>query len=173
VIVDSETGFGNGKMIPAGPLREPVGSGLARAGAIILMGNGTPPLPPFHGPILRASLSPERSEHFRGCKVMAFAGIGRPQKFFHMLASYGAKLTDTKAFPDHHLFTPSEIARLKQGASGAGALLLTTAKDYARLDPAARSGIDPVPVNAAFEDPFALDALLGKFAHSEVLGNGR
>ena len=174
VIVDSKTGFGNGKLLPAGPLREPVLSGLSRAGAIIVVGNDAPHLPPFDGPILRASLIPETPDDFRGSKLMAFAGIGRPQKFFHMLASYGAELAGMEAFPDHHLFTAAEVVRLKRRASDAGALLVTTAKDYVRLNPAMRNGIVPVPVNAVFEDRAALDALLGRFvAQREIVLDAR
>jgi tetraacyldisaccharide 4'-kinase len=161
LLVDAETGFGNGKLIPAGPLRESVATGFARADAIILCGHGTPLLPPFVGPILRANLVPETPEWLRGRKVMAFAGIGRPVKFFQMLARYGAELTGTEAFSDHHMFGAAEIARLKLRASDAGAVLVTTSKDYVRLDTPARNGIVPVPVQAAFDDRMAVEAMLG------------
>jgi tetraacyldisaccharide 4'-kinase len=160
LLVDARTGFGNGKLLPAGPLRESVPSGLNRARAIILVGNGTPRIPPFDGPILRADLIPETPEWIRGRKIMAFAGIGRPQKFFHMLECYGAELVDTKAFPDHHRFSPAEITGMKRHASDAAAQLVTTSKDHVRLDPAARNGIVPVAIRAVFNDPATVQSLL-------------
>jgi tetraacyldisaccharide 4'-kinase len=80
LIVDAETGFGNGRIVPAGPLREPVQQGLRRADAVVLMGEGNPDLPGFTGPVLRARFAGE--ERLHGRRVVAFAGIGRPKKFF-------------------------------------------------------------------------------------------
>src|ERR1700761_5828544 len=80
VVVDAETGFGNGHQIPAGPLREPVAQGLARAGAVILVGTGAPDLKGYAGPVLRAHLTAD-GVSFAGQNVFAFAGIGRPEKF--------------------------------------------------------------------------------------------
>src|SRR3982751_21455 len=80
VVVDAETGFGNGFQVPAGPLREPVAQGLARTDAVVLVGEGAPDLAGFHGPVLRAHLQPDGTA-FAGKTVFAFAGIGRPEKF--------------------------------------------------------------------------------------------
>ncbi len=85
IVIDAEAGFGNGKIIPAGPLREPVHAGLRRADAVVLTGGGTPAIPSFGGPIFRMSVLPENPGLLRGRAVMAFAGIGRPAKFFAML----------------------------------------------------------------------------------------
>lgn len=89
VVVDAETGFGNGFQIPAGPLREPVAQGLARADAVVLVGEGAPDLQGFRGPVLRAHLEADGSA-FADKPVFAFAGIGRPEKFAASLEAVGA-----------------------------------------------------------------------------------
>ena len=162
LVVDAETGFGNGKIIPAGPLREPVLSGCARADAIILVGDGNPKLPAFRGQMIRAKLVPNSPESLRGKRVMAFAAIGRPQKFFDMLKSVGAEVTCTMNFADHHVFTTAELSQLKKRAQAAGAVLVTTEKDFARIPAPARTGITPVAVRLEFGDRAAVLALLAR-----------
>lgn len=159
VVVDSATGFGNGRVLPAGPLREPVSQGLARADAIIAVGN-EPFEPEFSGPLVRAQLTTADSIGVNGQKVVAFAGIGRPQKFFKSLRSVGANIVETRSFADHHSYTADEIAELKASARAKDALLVTTEKDFARLTAEDRDGIRTLPVRAAFENQAALDALL-------------
>ena len=171
IVVDAASGFGNGRLIPAGPLREPVAQGLARADAVVLMGDGTPALPPFAGPILRAHIVPTAPEALRGRSVFAFAGIGRPEKFFTMLRTLGAQVLAAQSFPDHHRFTAAELSALKQAAQKSGALLVTTEKDFVRLDPAARKDIVPVPVHAAFSDDAALQRLLDRIAAAGNVGS--
>ncbi len=165
LVVDAETGFGNGKVIPAGPLREAVAGGLNRADAIIIAGNGSPAIPPFPRPILRAKLIPESTELFRGKKILAFAGIGRPQKFFDMLLHHGAELKGSAAFPDHHRYSEGELEALASRAQSANALLVTTEKDHVRISPVSRRGIVPVPVRMQFDGASQLDPLLDQFAH--------
>ena len=162
VVIDAESGFQNGRLIPAGPLREPVAQGLARADAILLMGEGAPRLPTFAGPILSTRLVPTAPDALRGRSVVAFAGIGRPQRFFRMLGAMGADIIAAQAFADHHRFTALELSLLKAAAEKANALLVTTEKDFLRLDPAARTSIVPVPVHAVFADPAALTPLLDR-----------
>lgn len=154
LVIDAESGFGNGRLIPAGPLREPVRSGLARASAIILTGSGEPVLPPFNGPILRARFNPENIETVRGCKVLAFAGIGRPEKFFSTLTAKGVELIGARRFPDHHMFATREIAELKRQAAESDARLVTTEKDFVRLDASHRDGITPIAIHASFDSSF-------------------
>jgi len=168
VVVDSETGFGNGRLIPAGPLREPIDQGLARADAVVLLGNGALPLPRFRGPILRAELHPAAPERFAGRSVYAMAGIGRPEKFFHTLKAMGARIVGTRAFPDHHRYTLLEIEAVRQIAANAGALLVTTEKDYVRIDANRRDGILCVPVHAVFADAPNLGILLDKLAEARA-----
>jgi tetraacyldisaccharide 4'-kinase len=157
IVVDGERGFGNGLAIPAGPLRETAEQGLARADAVIVTGNGAPALPGFRGPVLQAQIGPHPGEDWRGIRVVAFAGIGRPEKLFRSLAALGAELAATIAFADHHPYTAAELSELK--ARAAGARLVTTEKDYVRLPPRDRDGITFLPVTAAI-DPSGLDRLL-------------
>jgi len=161
VVVDGETGFGNGHMIPAGPLREPVAQGLARADAVVVMQGGNPDLKGYHGPRLRARLV-EKNNDFRGKAVFAFAGIGRPEKFLTSLKDVGANVTGTQFFADHHPFTAEEISSLK--ARAGDALLVTTEKDLVRLAEKDQAGISALPVQTRFDDETALDALLAQLA---------
>ena len=162
LVVDGASGFGNGRLIPAGPLRESIPQGLARADGVVVVGAGEPPLKGFTGPIARAQIVPAAPEDLAQQRVIAFAGIGRPEKFFDMLRAMGMQLVSTKAFADHHRFTGMEIAALKQAAQASGALLVTTEKDYVRLDPGTRRGISAVPVQAIFQDSSPIEQLLDR-----------
>lgn len=157
VVVDAEAGFGNGFQMPAGPLREPVAQGLARADAVILVGAGNPDLQGFTGPVLRARLDAD-STMFRNKTVFAFAGIGRPEKLVASLEAGGARLTGSCFFADHHVYTDDEIIQLK--AVAGDALLVTTEKDFVRMTVAQREGVHMLKVKAAFDDPTAVTGLL-------------
>jgi len=150
VVVDGETGFGNEHLIPAGPLRETVQRGLERADAIVIVGEGDVALPAFSGHILRATLEPSAPQELAGRPVFAIAGIGRPEKFLDTLKTIGARVIGKRAFPDHHPYTAKELHALKRAAAESGALLVTTEKDFVRIDSAFRDGIVPVPVRAVF-----------------------
>jgi len=158
VVVDGEARFGNGFVVPAGPLRERVAQGLARADTVVLMGACIPL--PFNGPVLRARLAPAHLNNTLGQPLVAFAGIGRPEKFFRLLRELGAQLAATRAFPDHHRYSQAELADLRQLARGKQAALIATEKDYARLAPGERSDICVLPVHARFEDEEALARLI-------------
>jgi tetraacyldisaccharide 4'-kinase len=167
--IDAEYGFGNGRVIPAGPLREPVAAGLSRTDAVVLVGD--PPAPAElerRGlPILCAALGPIAGARFAGRRVIAFAGIGRPGKFFAMLGALGATVAAAKAFPDHYRYSPSQITALRREAGAAGATLVTTAKDWLRLPPEERDGIETLAVELLWHDPAALDALLAPFVQND------
>jgi len=161
LVVDAAFGFGNGRLIPAGPLREEPAQGLARADAVVLMGDGARAIP-FSGPVLKAELMPVAPEALHRQPVFAFAGIGRPGKFFAMLNATGARVLGSQSFPDHHRFSTPDLSLLKTTAEKLGAKLVTTEKDYVRLDPPERTGIVPVPVFAAFKSDEALKPLLDR-----------
>ncbi len=168
VVIDAVSAFGNGRILPAGPLREPVAQGLKRTQAVILNGLGpVPALPRFDGSMLRAKVE-QTGPSLRGRRVVAFAGIGRPSKFFEALAAQGARIVEQRGYSDHHVYTQSEVARMKARARAENGLLVTTEKDYVRLTPAERDGIVPLPVEAVFEDPAALDALLDRLTRRRV-----
>jgi tetraacyldisaccharide 4'-kinase len=169
VVVDAAQGFGNGRLIPAGPLRERVADGLARADAVVLIGSDTdagaamarwPDL--ATRPVLRARLEPLATGlPLDGADVVAFAGIGRPEKLFATLRACGARLVAAHGFPDHAPYPVPILRRLVAEARAADAMLVTTEKDAVRLPPAFRREVIALPVRLRWADPAALDRLLG------------
>src|SRR5215469_4536055 len=166
IVIDVAYGFGNRRVIPAGPLREGLGNGLARADAIVLLAtegeaSRGESIPISDGPAtISAVLAPVAGERLRGLRFWAFAGIGRPQKFFATLRALGADLVGTRQFPDHHPFRAVEVDALRRDAGRARARLVTTAKDIVRVPPALRAGIEVLEVEIRWSDPEALDQLL-------------
>ncbi|MGE0596023.1 MAG: tetraacyldisaccharide 4'-kinase [Hyphomonadaceae bacterium] len=159
--IDAGYGIGNGKVFPAGPLRERLGDGLARADAIILMGDDSdraPWLEAFEGPVLRARIVPIGAAP--DGPLVAFAGLARPEKFFDTLAAAGAELEETLPFPDHHIYDQDDLDLIARFGAERGARLITTEKDAARLTPEWRARVLVLPVEAQFSDEPALDALL-------------
>ena len=167
LVVDSEYGFGNGQVMPAGPLREAAAAGLARADAVVLLGGETVPAAVERRgvPVLSARLMPIGGGNFGGATVVAFAAIGRPEKFFQTLRELGADLVAMHPFPDHHRYAEGELHRLRQEAERMGARLVTTAKDWVRLPAHRRTGIDVLEVEITWRDPAAVAHLL-----ADVLG---
>ena len=166
LVVDGGYGFGNGRVIPAGPLREPVAVGLRRADAVVLMepdSAGAAHLLPPSLPVLRAALAPTEAEAFSGQAVFAFAGIARPEKFFATLDSLGCRVAGRFAFPDHHPYSDAEIADLLAASARAGAVPITTEKDAVRLPPAVREKIATLPVALRWSDESAVEKLLARF----------
>lgn len=167
IVVDGGAGFGNGRVIPGGPLRETIASGLARADAVVMVGEDRAGVRARveaaapRCPVLPARLEPaDEARWLAGQRVLAFAGIGLPAKFFATLRALGAELVATRSFPDHHPYTPDEIMTLCEAAQAAGALPVTTEKDAVRLPPAARAMVRTAPVTLAFDDEAGLDAVL-------------
>jgi tetraacyldisaccharide 4'-kinase len=148
VVVDVQNPFGNGMLLPAGPLRESVSQGLARADAVVLIGDGAPLLEDFSGPRLRARIVPDDSQSFSAKRAVAFSGIGRPEKFFDTLRAQGAELAAMRSFPDHHRYSRLEL------------IVVTTEKDFVRLDRKDRDDIRYLSVHVAFECPRDLEILL-------------
>jgi tetraacyldisaccharide 4'-kinase len=167
-VVDDDVGIGNGLCVPAGPLRAPLPAQLPFADAILLVGRGKGGGEVLRGaaafgkPVFTASLTPKsgEDERFAGTPVIAFAGIGRPQKFFATLGDLGADIRAQHAFPDHHAYTPRELTKLRSEARGHGARLVTTEKDMARLSGAAALGIEALAVELLCDDADAFAALL-------------
>lgn len=163
VVADGAVGFGNGFLVPAGPLREPVAEGLARAGAVVLAGEDRAGVTAQTGalPVLRVDLVPEGAGgEWRGRRVLAFAGIGRPEKFFDTLRAVGAVVVERVPFPDHHPYTPDTAMDLVERAARLNARPATTAKDAVRLPPEARAMVDVLPVRAVWQDGDAVRRLL-------------
>ena len=158
LVIDSAAPFGNGHVIPKGPLREPVSAAEARADSIILIGTGPhPDTLRTIKPVLRANIQPTQSPP-RG-PLVAFAGIGRPQKVFDALIAHGAAISESVPFPDHHTYSEGDLMYLRKLAAERGAQLITTEKDFVRLPEKDREGITAWPVEIVFEDSAALDTL--------------
>ena len=151
-----------GRVFPAGPLREPFATALRRAQAVVPIGEdraGIASLIAGRCPILPARLVAADPAAVAGRPVYAFAGIGRPEKFFASLEGAGAVIAGRRSFPDHHSFSESEIAEVLAAAAALNATPITTAKDRLRL-PAVRDRVKVFEVILAFDDPAALDAVL-------------
>lgn len=160
VVVDTGFGVGNGQVFPAGPLRERLDEALKRADAIVLMGDGPSPefLGAFQRPLLRARL--QASAATPKGKLLAFAGLARPEKFFDTLLALGADVCDCAPYSDHHLYSEEDMQFLSRMAADNNAALITTEKDAVRLAPAWRARVAVLPVVAQFEDEAVLDTLL-------------
>jgi tetraacyldisaccharide 4'-kinase len=167
LVVDGGVGFGNGRVLPAGPLRETLASGLARADAVVLMGDDDAGVTPrLRGKIVhRARLVAENGADFAGKDVIAFAGIGRPAKFFASLSATAARVIERHGFADHHRYREEELSRLEAQAAAAHASLVTTAKDWVRLPPAWQARIAVLRVAVDWDDAAALDSALERAAH--------
>ena len=164
VVVDGETGFGNGRVMPAGPLRETVAAGLARADAVILIGEdraGVAGLLPPGLAVLHGTLEPASdSRALAGKTVFGFAGIGRPGKFRATLERLGCAVALWRDFPDHHPYRRAEIEAILREAGAAGAIAVTTEKDAVRLPQDLRASIRTVRVQVAWRDPARLEDVL-------------
>jgi tetraacyldisaccharide 4'-kinase len=163
IVVDGAYGFGNGMVMPAGPLRETVPRGLGRAQAVVIIGEdqrGSAAALTGSLPVLDAALVPQNAGEFAGCKVLAFAGIGRPAKFYATLEALGAEIVERRDFPDHHRYRADEVRDLIAAARTYGALAVTTAKDRVRLPDELRGEVGVLEVAIAWRDKGALVELL-------------
>jgi len=161
LVVDAGFGFGNGLLLPAGPLREPLQSALARANQLILhIGPLSHDQRAAYGqncPVLQATFQPvgDQAALMQG-RWLAFAGIARPQKFYDTLRQMGVHVAGTQDFADHHPFAPHELEALAQTAKAQGLSLITTEKDWMRLSPEWRETISFLPVQLVLADDTAL-----------------
>ncbi|HVT56327.1 MAG TPA: tetraacyldisaccharide 4'-kinase, partial [Xanthobacteraceae bacterium] len=173
LVIDGASGVGNGLVFPAGPLRAPLEAQIERAQGIVLIGTGKAGeeiarrAAARGKPVLRARLmpEPEAAAEIKGKNVLAYAGIGRPAKFFATLGAISCKIAERREFPDHHPFSESDARELLGLARARNLTLVTTAKDHARMykNPALNELADAsrvLPVDLQFEDKAALKALL-------------
>jgi tetraacyldisaccharide 4'-kinase len=181
-VVDGASGLGNGRVIPAGPLRAPMAAQWPHVQAVAIVGAGAAGEALAREaatrglPVLRARLVPDAAvaAQLRGVRVLAFSGIGRPEKFAESLGACGAHVEEVRVFPDHHVFTPAELAEVEAQASRRGLLLVTTEKDAAR---AARPDWTVLPVRLEADDAAAfralvLSALTPRLPEGESLSEG-
>lgn len=159
VVVDGRNGFGNHRLIPAGPLREPIEKGIMRADAVISIG------PPhlemdINKPILRAKIQSIRGNGLEGKRVIAFAGIGRPEKFFRSLRETGAKVVSSHSFPDHHPYKVREITAILNKKIHEDDIVVTTEKDMVRVPLSAAESITAIPAEVKWEEEGLIEDLL-------------
>jgi tetraacyldisaccharide 4'-kinase len=169
-VVDGARAFGNGRVIPAGPLRAPLAFQLELADIIVVnaaAASGGEDIAAklkdtFNGPVLRCATVPAGDlSWLAGQRVVAWAGIGAPERFFAMLAALDAGIIERITFPDHHVLTTKDAQRLLQTAQHQQAVLVTTEKDLARLSGTSGARRDlatasrPLPIRIVFADPDA------------------
>jgi len=153
VVVEAGVGLGSGRCLPAGPLGEPSAVGRARAHLLVSLGG------PFEADLPRAwgVLEPlQTGMPWQGLRVLAFAGIGRPEKFFATLRGLGADVVRAEPLGDHAQLSVALLGRLEADARKLGAQLVTTEKDAARLPPDWRAKVLTLPVRLRWEDDSAL-----------------
>lgn len=181
-VFDGAIGIGNGLPLPAGPLRAPLAAQWPLIDAVLVIGPGDPgdriaiEAMTRHFAVLRARLVPDAAtiDQLEGRPLLAFAGIGRPEKFFDTCRDAGLSLKRTRAFPDHHPYRAAELAELLDEAERDGFVPVTTEKDVVRLAPHAaaepRLGlVQALPATLAFSDSEAVLALLVQ----ALAGSGR
>jgi tetraacyldisaccharide 4'-kinase len=163
IVVDGKNPFGNNKVFPAGPLRETIDDAIKRCDALVILGDDKTHLATqyqFVCPVFKAKLQPVNGAEFSGKPVLAFAGIGNPQKFFDSLKQSDAVLMRKVVFPDHYPYRGPEIEALLRQAKKIGARLVTTRKDWVRLSAELQKNVDVLDVSLIWEAPDALKSFL-------------
>ncbi|WP_421853698.1 tetraacyldisaccharide 4'-kinase [Oricola sp.] len=186
IAVDSRRGIGNGAVIPAGPLRAPMVLQMRHADAVLRVGNGDAADPVVRAaaraakPVYLAELVSREPETVLGRPLLAYAGIGDPEKFFDGLRALGREIPETRGFADHHEFTEDDASALLEAATAAGLQLVTTEKDFVRLDrsegPLAelQRSTRPVGVDLRFESPtdmaVIIERVVARFEERRIFG---
>lgn len=155
MVIDGAAGFGNLKTLPAGPLREPLGASFTKTDAFILIGadnRGTVALLPENKPLFNAYVRAIPETMPENKNIVAFAGLGRPEKFYHFLKEHNYNVLGWHPFPDHYSYSEDEIAALVHEAKEKNAVLITTEKDFMRLGRSAhKDKISAIKIEVIFE----------------------
>jgi tetraacyldisaccharide 4'-kinase len=161
VVVNGSQGFGNGRVFPAGPLRQTIQSGLKETTAIIFIKQDKESLPEplskLPCAVIGAKVVPI---HPKPCAVFAFAGIGYPEKFRQTLIAAGYDVKGFTSFPDHYPYTDEDLRKLRMRARCEQATLITTEKDFLRIPASCNTHILTLPIGLEFQPSIALEALL-------------
>jgi tetraacyldisaccharide 4'-kinase len=162
LVVDGAVGFGNGKLFPAGPLRETLHDAFSRVAAIVMVGEDKKRVTYCLGlPVIQAKMYPALLAGFLSePNVLAFAGIGRPQKFYDSCEEAGLKIKDKSDFPDHHAYTMQDMKKLTERAAKKNLRLITTRKDWVRIPEPFRANIGVLDVDLVFAQKDVLAHLL-------------
>ncbi|MES1989688.1 MAG: tetraacyldisaccharide 4'-kinase [Pseudomonadota bacterium] len=174
LVVDASAGLGNGRLIPAGPMRERLDDALKRTSAVMLVGRGHAADPVAARarnqalPVFRAILRAKKAPDLDNRTVFAFSGIGRPAKFITTLQELHAVIAGVEEFPDHHMFTESDARKILLRARDLNAIIVTTEKDHVRLQAVPegsararlRDGAVSVPIRALIDDLTGLESLI-------------
>lgn len=172
IVVDRRLSFGNERLLPAGPLREKVRSGIKRAGAIVIINPAnfmSTSLPDIPFLLARSQAKPSMLA-LGGRKIIAFCGIAIPHKFYYMLETAGAEIVDKISFPDHYRYKQKDLLSLKEKAKEHSATLVTTSKDAARLAKDFKEEIKDIHVaemELVFENQDKLEALVEEAIHAK------
>jgi tetraacyldisaccharide 4'-kinase len=168
LVIDGNSGFGNGRIIPAGPLREPVAAAAARSQAAVLIGEdetGALAQVPPGLPVLRARLVPgPEAAMLAGQPVYAFCGVANPRKYFATLQEAGAILAGRVAYADHYPYDDGDLREVLAEADRLRAIPVTTRKDFVRIPPAFRGRVTVVTVRLDWQEPARIEALLDPLA---------
>lgn len=154
LVFDGHYGIGNGKIIPAGPLRETFADGIKRADALIILGKDKHNLAAKSGlPVFFGHLEATHTTIDSRKNVVAFAGIGHPQKFYHTLKEQGFNVVKTIDFPDHHFYSRTELQNIVNQAEILQAEIYTTGKDYVKIPNSFQSEIKVLEVAVVWDKP--------------------
>ncbi|MDP3371673.1 MAG: tetraacyldisaccharide 4'-kinase [Candidatus Paracaedibacteraceae bacterium] len=155
IVVDAIQGIGNGLVFPAGPLREPIESGANRAQAMILIGNDNTSSLDFKNHQFTAQITCIKNtfEKNHNKRVVAFAGIGYPEKFRNTLEKNGFIVCEFIDYADHHPYTIHDMIKLIKAAEDHEAVLITTSKDWFRIPSHYRNVVETLPIALKFAHP--------------------
>jgi tetraacyldisaccharide 4'-kinase len=165
VAVDGGFGMGNGLVFPSGPLRAPLAFQTRMADAVVQVGGPEGAVRLGAHPVLYARVAAVNAEWLKGVAVLAFCGIGRPEKFFATVREAGAQIVEAIPFADHHAYREEDAARLLKIARGAGAALVTTEKDYVRLSADAGGALGELRAAAR---PLAIELLFSAETEDKI-----
>lgn len=163
LVFDGTYGIGNGKIIPAGPLRETFADGIKRADALIILGKDKHNLAERSGlPVFFGHTEAVQTCNIENPNVVAFAGIGHPQKFYHTLSLQGFNIAEAIDFPDHHFYTREELEKILEKAKALKAEVYTTSKDYVKIPHFLQKEIKVLEVAVVWDNPEELTEFIRK-----------